>query len=159
MVDKDFPFVEIPEMLRSSLGDQDLGTRVFRAYGSEEDCTKWFDAVLKICSGEGSVSPGGVSMYAGVSRPAVHKRLKEGRLTGFFFYLLEAGKLFKDRKKMSEGGRPYIYIPVSECKAWAGELKRRPSRMESGDEELSRDDVKGTIMKAPRGWRRRLKAS
>ncbi|HWR59591.1 MAG TPA: hypothetical protein VN328_11950 [Thermodesulfovibrionales bacterium] len=157
MVDKNFPFVVIPDDLRQSLGKQDPGTRVFRAYGSEEDCKKWFESVLKICRGEGSVSPGGVSMYAGVSRPAVHKRLKEGRLTGFFFYLLEGGKLFKDRKKISEGGRPYIYIPVSESKAWAEELKRRPSRMETQDEEVSRDDVKGTIMKAPRGWRKRLK--
>jgi len=84
MLDKDFTFVEIPQELRPSLGEQDPGTPVFRAFGSEEDCKKWFDAVLKISRGEGNVSPGGVSMYAAVSRPAVYKRLKEGRLTGFF---------------------------------------------------------------------------
>ena len=37
--------------------------------------------------------------------------------------------IFGYQKKLKE--RPYVYIAVSECKAWAEELKTRPDRKEA----------------------------
>jgi molybdopterin/thiamine biosynthesis adenylyltransferase len=120
-----FPFVEIPNYMKNRIGKKDPCTRLFRRQGTEEEVSEWFESICEICEGLGVLSPGGVSMYVRVSRPAVHKRLKEGRLTGFFFHQVSDGKLFKDRKKMQDGGLPYCFIPVSECKAWAEELRIR----------------------------------
>ena len=124
-MNKEFPFVEIPSHLLKYLGKPDPHTRLYRVFGEESDVEAWFQAVWEICKDGGSISTGGVCGYVKVSRPAVHKRLKEGRLTGFFFHQIEEGRFFKGRKKLAEGGRPYILIPVSECKAWAEELKER----------------------------------
>ncbi len=68
-----FPFVEIPDNYKDIIGVPDPGTRLYRAYGSSDDAVKWSDAVFNICHGYGAVSPGGVAMYAKVSRPGVHK--------------------------------------------------------------------------------------
>jgi hypothetical protein len=63
-------------------------------------------------------------MYAPVSRAAVHKRLKEGKLTGFFFTVtLKKRNLFG--LDLSTRELAYGYIPVSECKAWRAEIERR----------------------------------
>lgn len=148
---KDFPFVEIPSHLTDRIGEPDKGTRLYRRYGTENDSRDWFDAVCEICEGLGSVSPGGVSMYAKVSRPAVHKRLKEGRLTGFLFHIIKDGKFLKHRKKMQDGGFPYCFIPVSECKAWAQELKVSRNKV---DYEQNTSDK---FMKPPRTYRKKIK--
>lgn len=131
----DFPFVHIPGHLSDRIGNPNEGTRLYRRYGKESEIEDWFDAVYEICQGNGSVSPGGVAMYVRVSRPAVHKRLKEGRLTGFLFHQIEEGRFFKGRKRLKDGGMPYCCIPVSECKAWAEEMKKRRG-------ELPKDEPK-----------------
>jgi len=63
-------------------------------------------------------------MYAPVSRAAVHKRLKEGKLTGFFFTITHRKRnLFGidlSTRELALG-----YIPVSECKAWKAEIEQR----------------------------------
>jgi hypothetical protein len=69
-------------------------------------------------------------MYAPVSRSGVYKRLKEGKMTAFCFHVVEAKRsIFGYQDKLKK--RPYVYIPVSECKAWAEELKTRPDRKEA----------------------------
>ena len=147
-----FPFVEVPDDLRKYVGDPDPGTRIFRIYGPKEGTAVWFDAVLDICGEGGAVSPGGASMYARVSRPGVHKRLKEGRLTGFFFHVIVPGRIFKNSKRLDEGGRPYGYIPVCEIKAWNEELKSRPSRsVDNGDGNWNDD-----FLLAPKDWKKKL---
>jgi hypothetical protein len=123
-----FPFVEIPEHLKEIIGVPDPGTRLYRAYGTEEDGSKWSDAVFDICHGDGCVSPGGVAMYARVSRPGVHQKLKAGGLTGFVFHV-ETNALF-GRKKLSANAMFYCYIPVSECKAWTQELAKKRDKAE-----------------------------
>jgi hypothetical protein len=68
------------------------------------------------------VSPGGVGMYARVSRAGVHKRMKEGRLTAFLFDVVRnrpASGGGGDPAGEVGGGRPVTYIPVQECRAWA----------------------------------------
>jgi hypothetical protein len=123
-----FPFVEIPEHLKEIIGVPDPGTRLYRAFGTEEDETKWFDAVFDICHGDGSVSPGGAAGYAKVSRPGVHQKLKAGGLTGFVFHVEKAS--FFGKKKLSANATFYCYIPVSECKAWAQELAKKREKAE-----------------------------
>jgi hypothetical protein len=72
-------------------------------------------------------------MFVPVSRAAVHKRLREGRLTGFTFYVTSQGKsVWGKPRKLKQ--RPYVVLSVSECKAWAAELKRR---IEGGQESAS----------------------
>lgn len=153
---KKLPFVEIPKKYIELVGEPDKGTRMYRAYGNDEDFANWYDIVVDICKGDGCVGIGFAAMYSRVSRPAVHKRLKEGRLTGFCFHKVEEGKLFKGRKKLSEGGFPYVFIPVSECKAWAETLKNRKDR-----KEALKDQKEGSwndrFLRSNRRWRKRLK--
>jgi hypothetical protein len=103
------------------------------------------------------MSPGGVSGYVKVSRPAVHKRLKEGRLTGFFFHQVTDGRFFKDRKRLEDGGRPYIYMPVVEARAWAQQLKERED-LANEEGSISHETHKHDgILKAPRNWKKKIK--
>ena len=81
----DVAFIEIPEEIAHIFGEQDNGTRVYRREGSEEENSIWFDAVCAVA--DKVISPGGVGMYAPVSRAAVHNRMKEGKLTAFCFYV------------------------------------------------------------------------
>jgi hypothetical protein len=111
---------------------------VYRREGSDEESGPWFDALGEHLPGEGFVSPGGVMMYAPVSRAAVHKRLKEGKMTAFCFHVVEAKRsIFVYQKKLKQ--LPYVYIPVSECKAWGEELKTRPDRKEAYLEAVGGD--------------------
>lgn len=153
-MEKEFPFVHVPDHLREIVGEPDKGTRLYRVYASEEFTSVWFDALCEICHGPGMVSPGGVSMYAKVSREAVHKRLKSGKLTGFLFHVVTDSMLSKivggNIKSLKFSGRPYCYIPTSECKAWALELESR------GREPLGPGEGSDNFMKAPWGWRKKV---
>ena len=121
------PFlIDIPPEALPAIGLPDKGTRAYRRDGQEHEVAEWFDAVTALAGP--TVSPGGVSMFAPVSRAAVHKRMKEGRLTAFCFHTLETRTGFFGRKKAVRD-LPYVYIPVSECKAWAEELKERMLRL------------------------------
>jgi len=156
-VKEKFPFVEIPEKYKDIIGEPDKGTRMFRAYGNNDDFSKWYDIVTEICQdGDGTVGIGTAAAYSKVSRPAVHKRMREGRITAFCFHLVEDSKFFTDRKKLAEGGFPYVYIPVSECRAWAESLKTR-----KGFEEAIRDETKGSwndrFLRSNIFWRNKLK--
>ncbi len=121
-----FPFVKIPPELKEIVGEPSpSGTRFFRRSGTREECNQWFDALDEHVESGVGVSPGGaLHMFVPVSRAAVHHRLKKGMLTGFSFHVTEDEKsFFGTTRKRKE--RPYVYIPVSECKAWAEELKRK----------------------------------
>lgn len=140
MAKDQFPFVEIPERYKDIIGVPDPGTRLYRAYGSEEDAKKWFDAVFDICEGSGSLSPGGAAGYARVSRPGVHQKLKAGGLTGFVFHVETSGLLFKNKKKLSAKANFYCFIPVSECRAWADELEKKRNKPEYNKEVMGNGD-------------------
>lgn len=68
-------------------------------------------------------------MFAPVTRAAVNKRIKEGKLTAFFFYVTKerAGILFGKPRKARE--LAYGYVPVSELKEWATRLEERIKRL------------------------------
>jgi len=107
------------------LGVPDEGTRVYRKDGPEEETGPWFDALTDVVGS--SVSPGGVSMYCPVSRAAVHKRMKEGRLTAFMFHATHKKTDWFGKKRVLRE-RPLCFIPVSECKAWKIELEDEAKR-------------------------------
>ena len=71
----------------------------------------------------GLVSPGGAVPYAGVSRAAVHKAMREGRITVFAFHMIQERRGIFGSKLVRES--PYLYIPVVELKAWRMELEDR----------------------------------
>jgi hypothetical protein len=118
-----FPFVVVPSELRGIVGDPTPGTRIYRREGSHDDCGVWFEAIHKQLEGVG-LSPGGVAMYVPVSRAAVHKRIKEGKLTAFTFHITRETTGFLGKKRKAKE-QPYILLSIDECKAWAEELKLR----------------------------------
>ena len=154
---QDFPYVTIPEHLKSIIGDPDPGTRTYRAYGTEEEENKWFDAVWEVCDPEMAVSPGGVSMFAKVSRAGVHKCLKDGRLTAFCFHVIEESKWIKGKPVLREGKRPYCYIPVVECRAWAKHLEKIRDKKILETEVHGEGDWDGKNLDIPKDWKDKLK--
>lgn len=131
-----FQFVEIPPELRPIIGEPDPGTRIFRTEGLEGESGSWFEAINAVAGR--LVSPGGVSMFAPVSRAAVYKRIKEGRLTSFCYHTTVAKRgLFGKLKTVRE--TPYVYVPVDECKAWAEEITERMLRLG----QVTREELEG----------------
>ncbi len=119
-----FPFIEVPKELRKIVGEPTPGTRAYRREGTHEECGQWLEALGEHYKGDVGLSPSGVSMFVPVLRAGVHKRIKDGKLTAFFFYITRVrSTFFGSRLKTKQ--RPYIVLSVSECKAWAEEMKRR----------------------------------
>jgi hypothetical protein len=121
-VSTDFPFVEIPKVLEQFIGEPDPDTRIYRKDGSQEESAVWFDVLTELIGP--SVSPGGVGMYCPVSRAAVYKRVKEGKLSLFLFHVTHRKTTLFGKNKILRDN-PYGYIPVSEAKAWRQELEQR----------------------------------
>ena len=128
----EFPYVKISPELLAVVGEPKEGTRLHHQDGSDEDTALWYDRISEEVGH--CVSPGGVGMYVPVSRAAVHKRMKEGKLTAFFFHVVTRRiKVFGFQKVMRES--PYIYVPISECKAWGAEVRQRADRAEYYEQE------------------------
>jgi len=109
--------------IKSVIGEKLPDTRIYRKDGPESEAKYWFETVMDLY-GPKLVSPGGASMYCPVSRAAVHKRLKEGKLTGYFYYPTTPRKnLFGNRGESRS--QPYALIPVSELKEWAIQIEER----------------------------------
>jgi hypothetical protein len=153
-VSTEFPFIEIPPELEPSVGRRKPGSRVYRRSGSQEECSAWFEVLMDIIGP--AVSPGGVSMYCPVSRAAVHKRLKEGRLSIFLFHVeLRKTTLFGKNKILRED--PYGFVPVSECKAWRKELEERAisqGRITREEVEGAKPDWHGEFLRWTNKWER-----
>lgn len=149
MADKtttEFPFVNVTGELATLAGKRDKGTRIYRTEGTYDECGEWYERIAELAD-DSFVSPGGVSMFAPVSRASVHKRLKEGRLTAFCFHVVHDEKTFFGTTRKAKQ-RPYVYIPVSECKAWAKELQERfGARMEA--EEASAEAEEDILARDP----------
>src|ERR1022692_3359566 len=119
-----FPFIEVPEELHKLFGKPTPGTRAYRREGSFKECGEWLEKLGEYYKGDVGLSTSSVVLFVPVSRASVYKRIKEGKLTAFFFYVThDETTLFGATRKAKE--RPFIVVSVSECKAWAEELKRR----------------------------------
>lgn len=144
-----FPFVEIPSELEPIVGKREPGKRIYRREGSQEESSVWFDLLTEIIGP--SVSPGGVGMYCPVSRAAVYKRIKEGKLSIFLFHVTcRTTTLFGKNKILRDN--PYGYVPASEARAWRQELEERAiSQGTITEEELegARPDWSGEFLQ----WR------
>ena len=128
--------VEIPDEIKSIFGEPVPGTRMYQAEGPEGTSGPWYEAVSQVAGP--CVSPGGGSMFAPVSRAAVHKRVKEGKLTAFCFYQTSTSKgLFGKQRKARQS--PLVYIPVCELKLWAEELQERMIRLG----RITREEIEG----------------
>jgi hypothetical protein len=136
-MEKDFPFVYIPpEALAVLGGEPDPGTRIFRTSGPEEGSGPWFEVVCALAAP--TVSPGGAGMFAPVSRAAVYKRIKEGKLTAFAYHVTTTrASLFGKTREVRD--TPYVYVPGSELKAWAKELEERIIRLG----RITREELEG----------------
>ena len=129
-------FVEIPDDVKHVFGERIPNTFMYRSEGPEEEAGAWFEAVSVVAGN--CVSPGGASMFAPVSRPAVHKRVKEGKLSAFCFYITETRKsIFGKQRKVRQ--TPLVYVPVSELKQWATELEERMIRLG----RVTREELEG----------------
>ncbi len=91
-METDHGLLIIPPELLPVIGEPDEGTRLYRKEGDEDEKGFWFDALTEVFGS--LVSPGGVALYAPVSRAAVHKRLKEGRMTAFCYHVKRTRKGF-----------------------------------------------------------------
>jgi len=140
-MDQPFPYVRVPDAALRVVGLPDHGTRLYRREGTANQVEQWF-RVVNALARDGLVSPGGVSMFAPVSRSGVHKRIREGRLTAFAFHVTETKHgLFGGYKTKRD--IPYVYIPASECRAWAEEVKERKVRLGQVPEEELGDPLEG----------------
>ena len=133
----EFPYLQVTTAERKKLvGKPDQGTRIYRREGTYKESGEWCVAIDEVFD-EQYVSPGGVCMFAPVSRAAVHKRMKEGRLTAFCFHVIHDEKTFFGKVRKAKA-TPFVFIPVSECKAWAKELaekREKPEALKPGDED------------------------
>ena len=128
-----FPFIAVPNELRKLVGEPTPGTRAYRRAGTYKECGAWFETLGEYYKGDVGLSTNGVIMFVPVSRAGVHKRIREGKLTAFFFYVTsDETTLFGATRKAKE--RPFIVVSVSECKAWAEEIKRRIGFVDDPDE-------------------------
>jgi hypothetical protein len=119
-----FPFIEVPKEILPMVGEPTPGTRAYRRQGTYEECGEWFEFLGEYYKGDVGLSTSGVIMFVPVSRAGVHKRIMAGKLTAFFFYVThEETRLFGAKRTAKE--RPFIMVSVSECKAWAAEMKRK----------------------------------
>jgi len=116
-MDKPIP---IPSEIEHVFGEKRPNTRIYERDGTQAEYRVWTEAVFSVCEG-GAVSPGGASMFGGISRASVHNRMEDNKLTAFIFRIVKGAKT-----GITEGrDTPYIYVPVSEVKAWAEEIKER----------------------------------
>lgn len=132
-----FKFVEIPEELYSKVGPPDPETRIYRKQGASEEAARWFEDVGEIAGG--CVSPGGACMFAPVSRAAVHKRMKEGRISAFLYHTTHQRTSLFGKVKYKRN-TPVVLIPSSELKAWREELEERAIRLG----RITREELEGT---------------
>jgi hypothetical protein len=136
-----FPFIEVPKDLRKIVGEPTPGTRAYRREGTHAECGQWIEDLGLHYKGDVGISPAGVTMFVPVQRAAVHKRIKEGKLTAFFFYITRIEDTFFGNKRKVKL-RPYILLSMSECKAWVAEMKRRMGYVDEPDESLMKQRQK-----------------
>ena len=101
-----FPFIEVPKDLRKIVGEPTPGTRAYRQEGTHEECGQWIEDLLLHYKGDVGISPAGVTMFVPVQRAAVHKRIKEGKLTAFFFYITRIEDTFFAQQTQSQNASP-----------------------------------------------------
>jgi hypothetical protein len=135
-MDDDSDFVTVPPEAEKFVGTRLPGTRIYDKRGPMEEAQYWHEAVMNLVGD--AVSPGGVAMYAPVSRAAVHRRIKDGKMTAFYFHQTEEVRRFWGQTKVKHQLQ-ICYIPVSEAKSWGQELKERAIK----EGRITREELEG----------------
>ena len=110
-----FPFIEVPKDLRKIVGEPMPDTRAYRREGTHEEYGQWIEDLGMYYNGDVGFSPAGVTMFVPVQRAAVHKHIKEGKLTAFFFYITRNETTFFGTKRKVKQ-RPYIMLSMSNAR-------------------------------------------
>jgi hypothetical protein len=136
-----FPFIEVPKELREIVGTPTRGTRAYRREGTHAECAQWVEALGLYYKGDVGLSPSGVSLFVPITRAGVHKRIRDGKLTAFVFYITRREVSFLGVKRKAKQ-RPYILLSLSECKAWAAEMKRKRGYVDDEPQQSLMDQRK-----------------
>jgi len=131
-------FVDPPKQWKKSpVVKQLLGTRVWLERGSAKLLRHWLREVNEALAGNLIPLPW-VPEFVGVTRAAVHKRVKAGGLTVFSFTLVEATRGMLGKIVERETRERYEYAVLSECDEWRVMLIERyetqAERMKGGEE-------------------------
>ena len=130
-----FPFIEVPKELRPIVGQPTPGTRAYRREGTFKECGEWLEKLGEYYKGDVGLSTNSVVLFVPASRASVYKRIRDGKLTAFFFYVTrEETRMFGAKRQAKD--RPFIVVSISECKAWAEEMKRRVGFVDDPEEGL-----------------------
>jgi len=129
-----FDWAARPEALWE-LGVCASGSLAYRREGDLEEAADWFEAINEVAGPV--LPPNGVLMFVPVTRAAVHKRLKEGRLASFSFQVVSSDSDFYQRIDVDRA-KPFVFVPVGACKEWAEELWLK--EMEGGYDERNDED-------------------
>jgi hypothetical protein len=129
-METDFPYLQVTTPERKKLvGKLDKGTRIYRREGTFKESGDWCVAMDEVFDDK-FVSPGGVCMFVPVSRAAVYKRINEGRLTALFFHVVHDERTFFGNVRKAKA-TPFVFVPVSECQAWAKEIEEKRGLVET----------------------------
>jgi hypothetical protein len=119
----EFPYLKITEDLQFTVGKAEEDTRIFRKNGRDSYFREWIIELNKMLKGN-LIPSTWVPAYVGVSRAAVHKRIKSGRLTMFVFQY-EESYISLTMKWKSRKTAEFSYCVRSECQAWKDEIEHR----------------------------------
>ena len=99
-----FPFIEVPKELRALVGEPTPGTRAYRREGSFKECGEWLEKLGEYYKGDVGLSTSSVVLSFPL-RASVYKRIKEGKLTAFFF--MSPTRRRDCRRKAQSQGTPF----------------------------------------------------
>lgn len=123
--------ISIPSKLHVAFGEPGSTTpNVFEQEGDVWHALSWFNVLRKVV-GEVVALPT-VSLLVPVSRNAIHKRIKEGKLSVFKYTVIESGEGVSESLNR---GRPHAFVPVLECKLWFQDMHDRTVAREGGESE------------------------
>ena len=105
----------LPMMISNSLvlglvGEPTPGTRAYRREGTFKECGEWLEKLGEYYKGDVGLSTSSVVLFVPVSRASVYKRIKEGKLTAFFFYVTHEETTVVRRKAQSQGTSLYCRV-------------------------------------------------
>ncbi len=153
--DDSFPYVEVPDEALAVVGERMEGTRIYEQWGSPEDGAHYLDFISRLYGG--LVSPGRGSEIVGVTRAAVHKRMKAGKLTAFLYRSsidrIKLGPFKVPDAKVT----PCCYIPTSELLAWREEILNRARAKIEAMTTTESDESMSFMCKSIRDAKRELK--
>ena len=129
------PFVVVPAKLAKSVGKPGSRTRRYEMVGGHPELQTWLSILGEQFVGD-LLPLNWCPEYVGVTRAAIHKRIKAGNLTAFVFCLV--GKPFTVfGAKYAITRQEFAYVLRSECDAWQKQLlERRDRRAEEEDDDL-----------------------